>query len=292
MNRIDYNVLIKGLSVSIPLLNKNMRDINPLSYGIEKCKEGHSYGPAIREYYLIHFVLEGKGTFEKNNVTYKVEENGMFLIVPGETTFYKADDQMPWTYTWIGFDGDLAAGLLEESGFSDKQPVLNAPSARCIVDSFTLAAELKQTAEYYICSKLFELFSLLGSIKAENNSIAGGLAGTDATLEKQVNIYVRKVQDFIKTNYHKPVKVSGLASMLGIDRRYLYRIFKSYIGVSPQQYLLNTRLEKAAHLLDRKSCTVKEAAYGTGYEDVFNFSKMFKKKYGVSPGKYKHYNEA
>ncbi len=70
------------------------------------------------------------------------------------------------------------------------------------------------------------------------------------------------------------------------DRSYLSRLFKKRYGVSVQDFLVDVRLSKAAEFL-RKGNNVSISAKLVGYEDVFNFSKMFKKKYGMSPKEYK-----
>ena len=75
--------------------------------------------------------------------------------------------------------------------------------------------------------------------------------------------------------------------MLGIDRRYLSRIFLRETGMTPKEYLVRIRLSRAADLLENSSCTVTETARSVGYDDVYNFSKIFKKKYGISPAYYR-----
>ena len=73
----------------IPLLNKGFHDVNPVVCGWQNCDSGHSFGPAIREYYLIHYILDGKGIFERRGVIYNLAKGSMFLIRPHELTFTK-----------------------------------------------------------------------------------------------------------------------------------------------------------------------------------------------------------
>ena len=63
-------------------------------------------------------------------------------------------------------------------------------------------------------------------------------------------------------------------------------MFRRQMGVSPHQYLMDVRLENAAALMAEHGYSVSEAALSAGYGNVYNFSKMFKKKYGVSPRQY------
>lgn len=73
--------------------------------GMQKCKPLYHYGPAIRNNYIIHFVLEGTGYYYVNDTKYTITKNQGFLIRPNEVTFYQSDKNDPWTYIWIGFDG-------------------------------------------------------------------------------------------------------------------------------------------------------------------------------------------
>ena len=70
----------------------------------------HSYGPATRNHYLLHYVLSGTGALYADNSkghteTYHVKSGQGFIIFPGQITTYIADEKLPWEYTWIEFDG-------------------------------------------------------------------------------------------------------------------------------------------------------------------------------------------
>ena len=91
--------------------NKGYTDINPVLFGYEKCKSLHTYGPHIRNCYLIHYVVSGKGKFYKKDFEASVNAGQAFLIRPDEVTTYTADKDEPWEYIWIGFDGVAAKKL-------------------------------------------------------------------------------------------------------------------------------------------------------------------------------------
>ena len=78
------------------------------------------------------------------------------------------------------------------------------------------------------------------------------------------------------------VTISGIAESLGLNRKYLARIFKESRGISMQEYLISKRLHEAKKLL-LSGYGASESAYMVGYSDPFGFSKAFKRKYGVPP---------
>ena len=55
----------------------------PLTFGWEACAPGHQFGPAVRHYHLLHYVLEGEGTFLKGGATYRVDAGDLFVIPRG-----------------------------------------------------------------------------------------------------------------------------------------------------------------------------------------------------------------
>lgn len=85
--------------------------------GKENCEPGHSFGPAVRPHYLLHVVLDGKGFYRKNGVTYSLHKGDAFLIPPMESTYYEADQEDPWTYAWVGFDGKNCKQTLRQTVF-------------------------------------------------------------------------------------------------------------------------------------------------------------------------------
>jgi AraC-like DNA-binding protein len=97
--------------------------------------------------------------------------------------------------------------------------------------------------------------------------------------------YVRRAESYINTAYMQDITVENIAKMLSLDRRYLSRIFKAKNGVSIKEYITARRLEGAARLLKAGYC-VSEAASMCGYGDTANFSKSFKRRFGVPPSKY------
>jgi AraC family transcriptional regulator of arabinose operon len=102
---------------------------------------------------------------------------------------------------------------------------------------------------------------------------------------------VEHALEFIDHNYEKDIKVNDIASYIGIDRSYLTNIFKKSMNVSPQQYLVNYRLDKARNLLKTTSLPVNSIASQVGYPDPLSFSKVFKMYYQVSPKAYRDQND-
>ena len=85
--------------------------------GSEHCTPGHSYGPAVRPHYLLHVILQGHGRYQYKGETYALQAGDAFLISPAEVTYYQADEVHPWSYAWVGFDGQAVRKFFPERYF-------------------------------------------------------------------------------------------------------------------------------------------------------------------------------
>lgn len=96
--------------------------------------------------------------------------------------------------------------------------------------------------------------------------------------------------NFIKENYPQKLNLKSLADSCGYSYDYFRHQFQQRTGYSPQQYLIQTRMEAAAELLKNTSMSCTQIALNCGFSDGAQFSTMFRKKYGVSPQNYRSKN--
>lgn len=258
-----------------------------LSYcGMEECDPGHFYGPIARSEYLIHYILSGKGMYQVDGKTYQLGKNDAFIIYPDEITFYQADKDNPWTYIWVGFGGAKAESCLNYASlnkdnrvgvFKCKDELLRCVKGMLNASKLTYANDLKREGF---------LFMFLSALINENNSNE-----LHNVHDYPYQIYVEHALEFIDHNYEKDIKVNDIANYIGIDRSYLTNIFKKIMHISPQQYLINYRLEKARNLLKSTNLSISEISEQVGYPDPLSFSKIFKMYYKISPTEYRNQSD-
>ena len=102
-------------------------DLTLYQYGYEQCLPLHSYGPFVRNHFLFHYVISGKGTLlvddeNSQSTEYQLQGGMGFLIEPDRVNTYFADRKDPWEYAWIEFSGLRAKEILEGSGLSSDSP--------------------------------------------------------------------------------------------------------------------------------------------------------------------------
>ena len=252
------------------VINQHYNDINPKECGKEICDPAHSYGPAVRSYYLLHFVVSGKGKFKCAGGEYELGKNDVFIIRPNEVTFYQADEKDPWTYIWIGF----TARLHMPSVINSKN-VIYAPFLSEIFYSCIKANDISQNGKGYealLCSEIWKMIFELNE--------------RDGRSGEAVERYVRSALNIMEAEYPMGITVADIAERLHLNRSYFSQLFKEVTGRSPGAHLLSLRMERAAELLCRIGLNVSVTANSVGYSDVFTFSRAFKSYYGISPRDY------
>lgn len=265
-------------------IKKQTNDLFLVHCGRQKCPPNYTYNHKIPNEYHLHFVLEGKGRLEIDGVLYHVQKENIFLIPKNIPMQYFADNEDPWEYIWVTFDGCFAETYLGYAGITAECPVVTSviptkvyiPLVEKILDTnkLTFANEIKRIGYLYeILSMLIEIQSVG---KHEKNQY-----------DYSSDTYVEYALSYIEYNYHH-IKVHDIASHIGINRSYLTAIFKKKLGVPPQQYLVDFRLKKAAEMLTNTTMSIQDIAEKIGYENPLTFSKMFKQFYGLSPKHYRH----
>lgn len=239
--------------------------------GAQACKPGFAVGPQIRDHYLIHCILNGKGIFRVGELTYTVEKGEGFLIDPDIVTYYQADEEDPWQYCWIGFQGRDVPWLMKHCGISMKNPVFGFAD---ILEMETCVSQLasnysRRGGGFLALSKLYEFFSMIqGEGMIKENSLKLAL----------------RVRRFIDRNYSYHINVEKIAETLGCNRSHMFRVFKKEYGVSVQEYLRDCRLDHAKQLLEQTEISTLEVMYSCGFNDLPNFARQFKRRYKMPPG--------
>lgn len=248
--------------------------------GCSRTEPLHSFGPALKPYYLIHYVLSGKGILSTKGKEYRLEAGYGFLITPEELAFYQADEQEPWTYVWVGFSGTKALQCMESMGLSGADPIFEAENSE---ELYRIVHDMMEHNTYGTTDMLRRdglLHLFLAQIAQYRN--VSEKKDTD-----KANHYVKKAIEFIQQNYCNPIKVTDVADYVCINRSYLYTLFESTIQMSPQQFLTTYRITRAMELLQLTQLSVESIALSCGYQDPLVFTKAFRQMKSMSPSAYR-----
>lgn len=254
--------------------------------GIERCEPNKFYGPTIRDDYHVHFILQGKGILEINGQRYHLHRGQIFVIPPDIETYYCADPFDPWHYTWVSFAGTQASYLLEKAGITIKSPIretyIEPEIFLNLIEQILDHHEITISNELIRTSLMYQLVAKL--IESQNQKII--TTNSQPIYDYSPDVYVECAVEYIHYNYAH-INVRDISSYIGITRSYLAHIFKQKLQISPQQYLVNYRLEQAGRLLRTTNLPIQEISEKVGYSNPLTFSKIFKSIYKLSPKNYR-----
>jgi len=263
-------------------------DLNVLFSGESQTKPSHKLGPKVYDFYLLHHVISGYGTFRQREHEYRLAPGQSFLIRPETLVSYESDRIEPWRYRWVAFAGSSSESILAAVGLSgsDGEPVVDTgasgkPAAyiRRIQRSFR-----DNTAYAHV-----EAAGLLRLLLAEYGRARSAQLGEQPQrIGDEGSTLVQQVIRYLSTQYTEPVSIERMADTLGFNRAYLSRTFKRHTGMTPVSFLLKLRIDKARQLLrERKELTTQQIAASVGFQDPLYFSKQFRRMYGLPPSAYR-----
>ena len=256
--------LISTDSVKVP---------NIYSIGFSDDPSVTRYGPSVRNQYIIHYVLSGKGLFNGN----KVEKGQGFLIVPGMHEEYYSDKNDPWAFVWIISEDPEIQYFFDHHNANEKTGIFKFHNlyeinaiARALATSENRLSSSTQLSELFL-----HIFHSCIAIESKPQRSA-----TQLYFEFSVN--------YSKTTLHLPISVNDLCNAIGVTQPYLYRIFKERVNCSPKQYILNFKLAEAKRLLIQTELSISHIADSVGFQSVLDFSKFFSKRMNIPPTTYRN----
>ena len=247
-------------------------------FGEEACRPLHAFGPAQRDHCLIHFVGSGCGTFFSGGGGLPVRAGQGFLILPGEETFYQADERDPWHYAWVGFRGRQAEPLIRQAGLDETHRVFTAVDAPAAWEAL---AQMRQDARNLRLGQLAAAGSLLRFLALIAPEHSPDMA------DGRSRALCDKARWYLEGRFDRDVSIQEAADFAGVSRSHLYRLMMAEYGCSPKTLLQRIRMEQAARLLTGTALTLEEIAPRVGLQSGAQLGTAFRRAYGVTPGAYR-----
>lgn len=249
--------------------------------GSESCRAGQDYGPRVRPYHLIHFVMEGSGTLDADGTRTQVGAGDAFLIPADHVAYYAASQSTPWSYMWVGFFGIQSSTYMHQlmSAAPDAHAIRHVNIARCadaIEELLQPRPPAPSARDFLLANSILlrVLSYLLEEVPMEEPPRG------PASIADEMRLY-------LDMNYPKSLSMKAVAEEFGFHPNYMARVFRERFGVSPKRYVQDLKLKKACGLLASTELPVAAIAYSLGFTDPLAFSKFFRNGMGESPSSYR-----
>ena len=258
-------------------------DLNLFQFGWEHCSPMHQFGPAVRNHFLFHYVVSGTGTLDAAGKTFKIMPGQGFLLCPDQITTYFADQDDPWFYIWVEFDGLRARESMTLAGLTEQCPVYIPNGENKILQYLQELLDNHDASPLRLIGLAMILIDEI--VQTSRNHIR-------PNSKRLRDFYIKEALNFVESNYRRDIPIDEVAAACGLNRSYFGRIFKEAMGLTPQQYVINYRMTKASELLKSSMIPISEVSASVGYENQLHFSRAFKAVFGISPREYRktHYH--
>ncbi len=246
------------------------------SFSVFSC--GSSFITKRKKYksYLILYTYDGKGTLEYEGKTYQVGIGDGFMIDCMKPHVYATDGKC-WKHSVLHFNGPLMETLFQsflENGYVKFSQALSGPYHTRLIELLNLYTETSPAIEWQASACIDQMVTEL-------------LINSHIDRKPAFPQVIKGLMRMMEKDYSQSISMNDLAIRVGMSKFHLSREFKKYTGFSPYNYLIEVRIARAKVLLIGTGMTIGEVASKVGIPDVNNFINQFKKRTGVTPGRYR-----
>lgn len=262
--------------------NERFVDLGLYQFGWEQCEPLHSFGPYARNHYLFHYVISGTGTLQSTDShgdtrEYRIKSGQGFLISPKQINTYFADEEHPWEYVWVEFDGLKVKEALELAGLTFDQPLYRSNArdlSQLLKEELLYIAQHAAASPFHLIGHMYLMLDYLTRSSSNRKLLQSG---------RLRDYYIREATHFVEQNFQNDISVEDMAAACSLNRSYFGKIFREAVGKSPQEFLISYRMNKAAELLKLTKLSIGDISNAVGYANQLHFSRAFKSVYGISP---------
>lgn len=233
-------------------------------------------GRVINEYQFV-YITRGKGSFqsERSGPARHINAGAVFLLFPGVRHSYAPDPDTGWDEYWVGFKGGYVDRLHEVGILKPEEPVHEIGWHASLEERFSKIFEIADAElpgfQLELGAEVVQLLTQLHVIKQRQRTMDGS------------DELVQRARLVMQQNVMRTMEIDSMLSDLGVSYSTLLAVFKEYTGLSPYQYFLQLKVHMARDLLQDSSLSVKDVAHRLAFDNQYYFSRLFKRKTGMSP---------
>lgn len=246
-----------------------------------------SVGRVLNEYQFF-YCTGGQGLYRHPGGEMEIKEGSFITILPNlrhwiipgskssESGFSRSDER--WSATYVTFDGRLGRALIGDKSVKSTSWVRSIGIREPIVSAFRRLREVAETQ-----GPFFQ--NILGSIVLEIFALTLSYEGSQIHDKAELEV-LEKAKAVLTESLYRRLDMEQVAESLDVSYKAFGDLFRSYLGMSPYQYFLNLKINKAKELLASGSYSVKEVSYKLAFQTPYYFSRFFKIKTGTAPSKW------
>ena len=236
-------------------------------------------GRVLNEFQVV-YITAGEGWFETEGVDRRrVSAGDILMLFPGVRHAYRPRRETGWYEYWVGFAGEHAHRLWRHGLFGPGNALHTIGINREIIADYEQIVRLcrRQTPGFQVLlgALVLQLLAHIHAIESQSGTGAG-----DSDL-------VSSSRAVMQQHLDEGIEIETVAARIGVSYTRLLSIFRKYTGLTPYQYFLQLRIRRAKELLRIPGISIKEVAARMNFENQYYFSRLFRRKTGVTPSQWR-----
>lgn len=266
MENEEYNLFLPDSNSSAPIIVENI--------GITHPNPRYRILRKSTNYFVFEYVISGKGYLETGNRKYALEAGDVYILEPGQPHCYYSDSDEPFEKIWINFFSDFFIDVFRRFNISG---INHFPKSDCSayfeeLYNLTKISNRSEDICYQACSILFRIICYIADPIRRNMDISA----TAATIKKQLD-----------ASLYSNIMIKDLENLVHLSKSQLIREFQKHYNATPYNYLLTQKINVAKQLLLTTDLNLQEISNRLAFSDPHYFSRIFKKKVGISPKEFR-----
>lgn len=230
----------------------------------------------VLDVFQLVYITRGRGSFwSQPSGELRVLPGTVFLVFPGVEHRYRPDAETGWYEQWIGFAGPHAHRLRENGILEEARPLfpvgIQDDLTRIFESAFALCHDQLPGFQIRLGALVLQL---VATVHSHHRYARQSLAS------EQI---VAMAREEMRAKLETGISVEAIARRCGVSYNGLLRYFREYTGLTPYQYFLQLRVQRAKELLASTRLQVKEVAARLNFDNQYYFARLFRQKAGVPP---------
>lgn len=259
-----------------PSANTRAYLLYPLISGVYHYEGGYDLMRQNYDSFLLEVIQEGSVTIETEGKTIAAHKNDVVLIDCYKRHRYYSS--IGWKAVWVHFDGASARGyynaIVRANGnvFSTHHSAFIEKKITSILRALSSGENVNET------QIAFQLTSILTAMTDPIDIPSGASAGKDE---------IERLLAKINADISNPPSVQEMAKLSGLSQYHFIRVFNNIVGMTPKQYIITVRMNRAKYLLNTTDIDIRDIAKMVGYASESAFCTGFKNALETTPGEYR-----